>query len=159
MPPPNPERACSRCTAMTRAGNRCKLRTCRSQMCWLHLRRDKGLRIKPSGQGPGAGMGLWAERDISRNRIIDPYVGQDYTREQLDHVYGDEQADYTLCRGRKCVDARRTNASAARFANTTTPQQQARRNAKLTERFNLTSKRRIPAGQEILASYGAAYRL
>ena len=128
-------------------------------MCWLHLRRDKGLRIKPSGQGPGAGMGLWAERDISRNRIIDPYVGQDYTREQLDHVYGDEQADYTLRRGRKCVDARRTNASAARFANTTTPQQQARRNAKLTERFNLTSKRNIPKGTEILTSYGARYRL
>ena len=160
MPPPNPEHTCSRCTATTNSGSRCKLRTCRSQLCWLHLWRDKGLRIRPSGQGPNAGMGLWAEREIPRNRVIAPYAGISYTREQLDHDYGGEQADYTFCAyPNKCKDARRTNSTAARYANTTTPQAQARRNAKLTSRFNLTSKRRIPAGQEILTSYGPQYTL
>lgn len=105
-------------------------------------------------------MGLWAEREIPRNRVIAPYRGIAYSREQLDAAYGGAQADYTFCASSdKCVDARRTNASAARYANTTTPQAQARRNAKLTTRNNLTSKRRIPAGQEILTSYGPAYTL
>lgn len=166
MPPPaQPERTCSRCIATaTATGARCRNRTCRSQYCWQHLKRDRGLRVKPSGvAGGAAGYGLYATRLIPSHRVIDTYSGIEMTRRELNDLYGAVDANYALCRSRKrdpggarCVDARRTNASAARFANTTTAQQRGRRNAKLTSNFSLRSTKNIRPNQEIFTPYNAS---
>ena len=36
-------RTCDRCTGTTKAGNRCRKRTCRSGLCWQHLKKEKNL--------------------------------------------------------------------------------------------------------------------
>ena len=51
------EKVCERCTATAKNGSRCRNRTCRGDKCWQHLKRDSGLRVRPS-QIQGAGMGL-----------------------------------------------------------------------------------------------------
>ena len=145
----------SQCVATTAQGHRCKLRTARSQLCWVHLRKEKGLRVKKSGVH---GLGLFATKKIKKNRVIDKYAGEKLSKAQIDSRYGsnDKRADYTLCNGKKCVDARYTNASAARFANSTRGTGK-RKNAKLTHAFSLKSTQTIPAGREILTSYGRDY--
>ena len=57
---------CDRCQAQTKSGNQCRNRTCKSDRCWQHLKRDDGLRIK-SSQVPGGGMGLWTTRRYKPN--------------------------------------------------------------------------------------------
>ena len=92
-------RTCDRCTGTTKAGNRCKNRTCRSGLCWQHLKKVKNLRIKPS-QIPNAGLGLWTTKRFKANEKVDVYSGEELTRAQLDARYpGAEPAVYTICIG------------------------------------------------------------
>ena len=42
------EKVCERCMATAKSGSRCRNRTCRGDKCWQHLKRDSGLRVKPS---------------------------------------------------------------------------------------------------------------
>ena len=144
----------SQCTATTTKGERCKLRTARSKLCWVHLRQKKGLRVKKSSVH---GFGLFAARKMKKNTIIGPYAGEKVSLADIRKRYGKKRADYALCHGQKCVDARYSNASAARFANSASGQKGKRNNAKLTTRFNLKSTKAIPKGREILTSYGRSY--
>ena len=126
---------CSRCVANTKSGARCKNRTCKSQLCWAHLKRDKGLRIKPSTVP--LGQGLFASRKIKKNAKITEYSGEALTRAQVNAKYGDKTAEYTLCLGdgptAKCRDGRNTNSGPGRFANTARGSGR-RNNAKFTNR-------------------------
>ena len=47
------------CVATTKAGARCRLRTTRGQVCWVHLKHKRGLRVKKSGV---AGLGLYTTK-------------------------------------------------------------------------------------------------
>jgi len=153
------DRVCDQCTALTKSGNRCRNRTCRSRLCWVHLKRDQGLRIKPSGE-ENAGLGLYAARRFDKNAIIGPYGGRRTTRKTMERRYRNKTPHYVLCNGNVCQDARASNASAARYANTTVPSRAARRNAKLTSAFNLRAKNKaIREGTEILTTYGPGFRL
>ena len=152
-------RESQRCEAQTLAGERCKLRTARGRMCWIHLKKHKGLRVKRSTI---AGLGLHATKRIPKKKVIAKYTGERLTKAQVDARYKarGQRGDYVLCAGSKptsqCVDARRSNSGVARFAND--PRGSGKRaNAKLTKAFSLKSKRAIRPGTEILASYGAAY--
>ena len=87
-------------------------------MCWVHLKRDQGLRIMPSGEDD-AGLGLYAARRIDKNAIIGPYGGKRTTRKTMERRYRKKTPHYVLCNGNVCQDARASNASAARYANTT----------------------------------------
>ena len=70
--PGQSERECERCTATAKSGNRCRNRTCRGTVCWQHLKRDSGLRVKQS-QIAAAGMGLWTTRRFKPNEKIGKY--------------------------------------------------------------------------------------
>ena len=148
-------RACGQCTATTAKGNRCRKRTCRSGLCWQHLKRDSGLRIRPSGV-PGAGLGLFAAAEFKRGDVIAPYEGEKLTRRRVDERYGDETAQYVLCRdAAHCVDASASNASAARFANDARGSD--KRNNARYRGFNIAATRTVRPGDEILVPYGREY--
>ena len=108
---------CQRCTGTTKSGARCRKRTCRGTLCWQHLKKQEGLRVKKSTI-PGAGLGLFAAKPFAKGKQVAPYVGEKMTKAQVDKRYKGKTAEYVLCQNKKkCVDARKTNAGAARFAN------------------------------------------
>jgi hypothetical protein len=64
-----------RCTADTKAGSQCAQRTAVAHMCWNHLSRDIGVRVKRSGVS-GAGRGLFVARHGGLPAQHDiPYTG------------------------------------------------------------------------------------
>ena len=91
------EKVCERCTATAKNGSRCRNRTCRGDKCWQHLKRDSGLRVRPS-QIQGAGMGLWTTRRFKPNEKIGKYTGEWLTPAQLEERYpGNTRGEYVLC--------------------------------------------------------------
>ena len=146
---------CQRCTATTAKGRPCKNRTCRGNFCWQHLRKERGLTVKQSSI-PNAGLGLFATKSISGNKMIDHYTGESLTKSQVDERYASRRGDYVLCFGKKCVDGRKTNSNFARFANNSRNTKK-KNNARLTKAFTLKSTRKINPGQEVLTAYGRDY--
>ena len=103
------------CEAQTAKKQRCKNRTARGKMCWVHLRKLKGLRIKKSSHG----LGLFATRDIAMNKIIVPYKGEAMTKKQVAKRYPKKDGRYVICTrtGDRCIDARSTTSGVGRYAN------------------------------------------
>ncbi len=66
-------RRSDRCEATTSTGNRCKLRTARSELCWIHLKSKYHLRIKPS-RIPASGLGLYSTAPLKKGLRL-PYKG------------------------------------------------------------------------------------
>ena len=60
-----------RCSANNNAGGQCGQRTAVAHLCWNHLQRDLGLRVRRSTV-PGAGRGLFAARDLPSGHRV-PY--------------------------------------------------------------------------------------
>eukprot|EP01052_Picozoa_sp_SAG31_P023705 SAG31_NODE_1972_length_6762_cov_16.244635_3_plen_160_part_00 len=152
---------CSQCMANTKEGRRCKNRTCKSGLCWIHLKRDKGLRIKPSSV-QGLGQGLFVTKRFQKNERITKYTGERLSRAAIDRRYpGDIVAQYTLCSGNsptsQCIDARKTNSGAGRYANTARGTGQ-RNNAKFTRNFNIKATRNIQPNSEVFVGYGREFR-
>jgi transposase InsO family protein len=147
-----------RCTALTKAGAQCKQRTAKGQYCWNHLRSLRGLRIKKSTI-PGAGLGLFAARDLPLGTRID-YTG-DRAPLRDDRDGG---AYFLQLSSRKAIDAARTNAGEGRWVN-----DPKNSNMRANTEFVLHTPpgrprigclrtiRLIPAGEEICVSYGRAY--
>ena len=148
---------CDRCQAQTKSGNQCRNRTCKSDRCWQHLKRDDGLRIK-SSQVPGGGMGLWTTRRYKPNEKIGRYTGERVTRAQVEQRYGSQTGQYVLCPNNTnlCIDARKTNSSAVRFANDAHGTR-FRNNARLRGEYLVAAQSGIPANREIFTGYGADY--
>ena len=100
-----------RCTADTAKGKQCGQRTAVGHLCWNHLQRDKGLRVKMSTI-KGAGRGLFASRDLKKGFDL-PYTGDIITGE--DAALG---GNYLLELSKtRVVDAARRNSTVARFVN------------------------------------------
>ena len=152
------QRVCDRCIAQTVKGAPCARRTCRTALCWQHLKKERGLRIKKSLE-PNAGLGLFAARDFKRRERISAYSGDHLSLAQMKQRYPKQDGKYVLCVGERCIDSRGSDNDAARFANTTVPARTNKRNARLTKSFSLVARRAIPAGREVLTSYGSSYKL
>ena len=158
---PQSVKECQRCEATTKSGNRCKNRTCRGKLCWQHLKKQEGLRVKPSGI-QGAGMGLFTTKPFKKNEKIANYTGEQMSRTQINQRYpGNTVGEYVLCDGNRsnsrCVDGRKTNSSVARFANDAKGTTQ-RNNARFLQRgFGIKAGRNIPANREVLVPYGRTY--
>lgn len=60
-----------RCEYIKQNGERCRLRTRRSFLCWHHQSKQDGVRIKKSGI-PNAGLGLFADKNLKKNDKV-PY--------------------------------------------------------------------------------------
>src|SRR4051812_48601513 len=65
------------CEAITKTGKRCKNRTVKSTMCWVHLKQLKQLRIKQTNVKE-ANLGLFTTKQIKRNQKITDYTGKVY---------------------------------------------------------------------------------
>lgn len=102
-----------RCSADTKSGAQCAQRTAVAHLCWNHLLRDMGVRVKASSV-PGAGRGLFVERRNglpTGHRI--PYTGDEV-------VLADERAGgpYVLQTRRGAgIDAARRNCGLGRWVN------------------------------------------
>ena len=138
-------------------GERCRLMTARGRRCWHHTLRDDNLRVKQSNVA-AAGLGLYSGKTAIKKGTSIKYSGEQLTRAQVDRRYGDETAQYTLCRSaQSCRDARRTDEPGmARWINDArgTPM---RNNARLTGAYTAKATRNIQPNSEIFTSYGSEY--
>jgi len=127
-------------------------------MCWIHLKKLKGLRVKKSKHG----LGLFTTRDIRRNTKITPYEGERMTKQEAARKYPKNDARYMLCSNTTdlCVDARLSNSGVGRFANSARGSGKAN-NSRITDRsLNIRSnKRKIKAGTEITFVYGSGHTI
>jgi SET domain-containing protein len=119
-----------------------------------------GVQIKRSGV-PGAGNGLFATRPFVRGENICPYLGDVLSREETDERYGPENtAPYSLEISRNRIMDSACKRGLGAWVNHAPA---ARTNA----RFVISSRnppvvwvratKKIPAGREILLSYGNLY--
>ena len=148
----------NQCTAIADStGERCRLRTTRGRKCWRHTLRDDNLRVKQSNV-PAAGLGLFTGAKPMKKGASIPYTGENLSRSAIDRRYGDETAQYTLCRSNThCRDARRTDTPGlARWINDSRSTTH-RNNVKLTSAYTAKATRNIPPNTEIFASYGREY--
>ncbi len=145
----------------SKSKQRCKLRTKKGPMCWLHAERDKQLRVKKS-QIIGAGDGLYATADIPKNKAIDEYKGKVTSTDPTD------DSDYVLqVNSKKWIDAKKPTSCYARFANDCRTKDKKNKkckgnNSKLkynykTNKANLVSAQKIKKGEEINTPYGRQY--
>lgn len=157
---------CVQCSGTTLGGRRCTKTSCiGTPFCWMHLLRERKLRIKESTI-PGIGKGLFAldKRPAFANAIlfrpkdtIITYDGESVTHDDLQRRYGDFTAPYAISEGRFAVDSacKRGAGSLANYSRTT--------NARLTfsrttKTFKLIATKNIRNGAEIFCSYGRSYR-
>jgi hypothetical protein len=155
-----------RCAAENKAGGQCNCRTAKGRHCATHMRSLDGLRVTKSSI-IGAGMGLFATRDITRGEHI-----ADYTGDEIQLTNERAGGPYALATTqRSAIDAARTNTGYGRWAND--PRNSAQdaaavvassrcanaefviNPARRTGRLRAT--RNITKGSEIFVSYGAAY--
>ena len=157
-----------RCAAENKAGGQCNCRTAKGRHCAIHMRSLDGLRVTTSSV-LGAGMGLFAARDIARGEHIADYTGDEILLSN-DRAGGPYALAITQ---RSAIDAARTNTGYGRWANdphgnggndadgdNESPRRRANAEfvlnpARRTGRLRAT--RSIVKGSEIFVSYGPAY--
>jgi uncharacterized protein len=153
-------RDCVQCNAETKSKRRCTRTTCLIEgQCWQHSAASTGLRVKNS-RIPGAGKGLFADRDIPKGRRIVEYAKKsNFMPGPVDLSRSDDRHPYAIClTPRRCWDARSTQSTQARYSNgCDKPGRNDVCNAKMTPLGWLVSTRRIQRGDEILFPYGPDY--
>lgn len=152
-------RTCQRCTALTKAGTRCKRQTCRTDLCWTHLNTIHGLKIAKS-HIQAAGLGLYATKTFPNNANINPYTG-------IISMIPIEGTYVLKINNHHYIDGKHTNSSASRIANDCRAGN--RRNGECTSNnskfswdnrnhsANLKATRIIHPNQEIFVPYSRAY--
>lgn len=122
---------------------------------------DEKVRVRKS-QLPGAGKGLFARVEIPKGTRIVEYTGVITTWKEVDHKDGENGYIYYVKRNH-VIDASRTPEALARYANDARGLARVRglsNNASYTEdglKVYITATKDIPAGAEILVSYGKEY--
>ena len=153
---------CAQCSATTRQGERCRIRTCKyAHMCWQHTKTLLHLGIKPSNI-PNAGSGLFTYIDIPPKTIICKYEGTTIDRAD----YNNSGYAVDIPKGR-VIDGSSTQSSIGRYANNCRPSDKAHckcNNAKFAistragiTTINIKSTKFIKAGSEIFVAYGRGY--
>ena len=162
-------RVCQQCTATNKNGKRCKRNTCRTELCFQHLRSVSGLRLAPSNI-PEGGIGLFAAKPFKTKDTVAPYTGEIHTS----LVEGPYVLQATKS---KFIDAAKSNTAAGRFANDCRSKNKKTRgfsghnkthgfckgnNTRLswnanTQKASVKATKAINAGDEIYASYSAGY--
>ena len=155
-------RECVRCVATTKAGERCKRRTCmRKDYCFQHLRIDKKLELKASGL-PCGGRGLFTLERKKKDEFVADFTGRIIPR-------GGEQPYALYWNRQNVLNADSTQDAVGRYANTCVKRDKDRgqcsgNNAKFardyrSHRAKLRATKTIQPGGEIFASYGLGYRV
>ena len=157
---------CKQCTAQTKAGARCKARTCKyADYCWIHTKTLLRLGLRPSSI-PRSGSGLFTYVDIPANKNICEYKGDNIS--SAEYTATDSGYGIIIPHGR-VIDGKSTQSSLGRYANDCRPANKragvcSGNNARYSintrngvSTVNVKSIKRIPAGSEIFVSYGAGY--
>jgi len=169
LPPPNKAGTVmtpsQRCSANNNAGGQCGQRTAVAHLCWGHLQRDLGLRVRKSTVA-GAGRGLFAARDLPAAHRV-PYTGDDIALRQ-----DENGGPYVLqTRQGSGIDAARRNCGLGRWVNdprhATDEQGRPRQaNCEFTVHTPRGGQQRVAAvrtlrpivrGEELLVQYGEDY--
>jgi hypothetical protein len=151
------------CQGQTKAHARCKKLTRKSiPLCWMHLKSQLGLQIKPA-TNRSWGDGLFALVDFAPGEEICTYDGELLSKEQIDERYGDEKGDYApyaLAIGRNWA----IDGACHRGIGSTANAQKKKRdtNAKfvvshITRSARIVATKHIFSGDEIFVSYGTNY--
>lgn len=156
------------CAADTKAGTQCRQPTAVAHLCWNHLRRDMGLRVKKS-TAAGAGRGLFvARKEGLPAGFAIPYTGDVIPLDEGNHVGG----TYVLeTRDGEGIDAARRNCGLGRWVNDPRGVRDARGramqpNCEFAIHTPAGSQQRIAAvrtlrpvlnGEELFVRYGAGY--
>jgi hypothetical protein len=159
-------RECVQCAAATKAGARCKNRTCiYSEFCATHTKALFDLAIKPSGIA-SASKGLFTTKYIKKGAKIAKYTGDIKT--QAAYNANDSGYGIAISNGR-ILDAASTQSDLGRYANDC---RRANRNARECKgnnsRFSVSNKkgestvwvvatRNILANTEVFIPYGRGY--
>ncbi len=153
---------CQQCTDHTKSGMRCKRRTCKAlPFCYQHAK-AKGLQIKDSTI-PHGGLGLFATKNYANRELIAEYIGDHHTNAQMQQRYGDHTAPYAIqAKQNDIIDAtcRRGYAAYVNAPRGTNLKANAelKPSSRGNERIvNMRATTNIPAGREILTTYGAGY--
>ena len=162
-PPTHSVRTSQQCIGHTQSGARCKRRTARTQYCWTHLLKEQHLRIKPSTI-PHTGMGLFTTIRRPAGRMVTPYTGRQISRPQNTYTgdYVVQLNDVPRAPPFEYIDANHTTEAAGRFSNMARRQNHMTNNSKIWPDYQhhqakIIATRPIPAGGEVLSSYGRSY--
>ena len=156
---------CQQCSATTKAGNPCRRRTCRGNLCWTHLKMRKDLRVKDA---PGMGLGLFTTRARFPGDLTDvKYTGTHLTGAQYHTLYPKTgpSPEYVICNNSEtnCIDGKAVTSSFARFINHTDVNKANVAFKRFSKgppaHFTMKAIRYIPAGGEMLANYGKEFRI
>jgi len=145
-------KACPICKAKTKAGNDCKLKTCKfAPYCHHHT----PIKVAPSSI---AGRGLIAKQTIPRGTIVADYTfGEPLTLQAFQSRYPSGRATHVWRHPSGTFydseDVRRTVSGMANRA----PSGKAN-NSRITGGGKLQTKRTIRAGEEITVAYGSGFR-
>jgi hypothetical protein len=169
LPPPNKAGTVmtpsQRCSANNNAGGQCGQRTAVAHLCWGHLQRDLGLRVRKSTV-QGAGRGLFAARDLPASHRV-PYTG-----DAIELRADENGGQYVLQTRRSAgIDAARRNSGLGRWVNdprgSVDEQGRARAaNCEFTLHTPRGEQQRVAAvrtlrpivrGEELLVRYGSDY--
>lgn len=149
------------CHGHTASGARCKKRTAKSPLCWIHLEKEDHVRIKESTI-PHAGLGLFTTIARRPHQKVTLYAKGSY----VDHTpgHGGEYVLQVKNNPPTFVDGAETTSGAGRYANNPrrgmrgVPQGSTNAGLGFSTRtdtaFVKTLNRGVPAGRELKASYG-----
>ena len=161
---------CYQCRHVSADGRQCRNRVCIGLfLCHIHSKKVLHLRKSPS-QIPGAGTGLFAhdssqgpnEIVFARDQFICEYNGEEIDRDELIERYGDYTAPYGLEINRHHFVDGSTVRGIANLINTNR-NTHFRTNCEMNLAENgvvrIRATQPIRNGQELLMSYGRAYRM
>ena len=137
-------RNCNQCIAITKTGEQCSKKTCKSVYCWIHLKQHQSLRIKKSII-PSAGDGLFTLKE-SKEEASGVYVLK------VPGVYINAYKTDEPGLGR-WINQCRTADQRARLCNNNSRFSWDNRN----KIANIKATRIIHPGDEVFLNYGPAY--
>jgi hypothetical protein len=156
---------CTRCTATTSKGTRCKRRVCVGvAVCHSH-RKSLGVKVKQSNIA-NAGKGLFATKTFKKNAVIGSYSGENVSQAEINRRYGNSKRDnapYAL--GASNANGRVLDSACSRsiMSIANSGRQRSRNNAKFSHKMkqdgtiNVRATKKIEAGDEIMIWYGKDY--
>jgi len=147
-----------RCRYKDRKGQCEQMTTITHPFCARHTRQILGVSVKKS-QIPGAGLGLYAEREFLKGEKIVEYTGELLSHDEFDERYGHESlgAYGITLNDSWVIDAAKTSAGVARYAcdyhgSGRRPNAEYESN---DHEIWIVAKRTIQPGEEIFTDYGA----
>jgi SET domain-containing protein len=152
----------AQCKYKDKDGHRCKtMTTITHPYCAKHTRSVLGLFVAKSTI-KGAGLGLFTTRPIKKGTYIVEYAGERMPTKKYDLRYEDEShGEYGMeFNKRIAIDARKTSSGLGRYVCDHYGSGKPANVEYLTttKRIEITAKKNIEAGEELLVSYGREMR-